>query len=196
MGRPSALKAIFGSEARQRLLQCLCANPDDEFQLRALASQAGVDVSQAHKLIRKFSAVGLCRQTATGSYPRYKATANVALRQALSALFEIASHATSQNPMQRIEERSLRLHEAAAAHLRRDPQALERAKQTLRRWVSQYRDNVPADLTTWQQILSKPLPQIIETALQRTQYGNRIRKSSPLSTLVTREERRNIYASR
>jgi hypothetical protein len=51
-------------------------------------------------------------------------------------------------------------------------------------------------LLEWEEILAKPVAQIAEVVLQRTQYGDRIRKSSPLSTLATAQERRTAYASR
>jgi hypothetical protein len=100
------------------------------------------------------------------------------------------------NPMQRIEERSLRLHQAAVRTLREDPRALERARQTLRRWISKYGSEAPKALLEWEEILAKPVEQIIEVSLQRTQYGARIRKSSPLSILVSRQERKKAYESR
>jgi len=188
-----ALKTLFGSEARYRLLRQLYARPQEEYQLRALASAAGVDAGQAHKLIMRFTEVGLSERVAPAPYPRYRASADPVLRHALVTLFAAAQQ-PADNPMQRIEERSLRLHQAAVKRLREDPQALDRARETLRRWISRYGSEAPQDLLEWEEILNRPIAQIAEVALQRTQYGDRIRKSSPLSTLASTEERKKAYA--
>lgn len=189
-----ALKTLCGSEARFRLLRHIYARPGDEYQLRPLAAAAGVDPGQAHKLIRQFAAVGLCEQIAPAPYPRYRASADPALSDALVKLFAAAQ--PSATPMQPIEERSLRLHRAAVRRLRQDPAALERARQTLRRWIARYGSEAPKALLEWEEILKKPVAQIAEAALQRTQYGDRIRKSSPLSTLASAQERKKAYAPR
>jgi len=138
--------------------------------LRSLAASAAVDAGQAHKLLRQFADAGLCGAIASSPYPTYRAA--------------------------RGEELSLRLHQAAAERLRQDPKALKRARQTLERWISRHGPDAPRTLLEWREILAKPLPRIIEVALDRTQFGDRIRKSSPLSTLVSRDERRKAYAPR
>lgn len=189
-------KALFGSEARFRLLRELYREPARAFQLRSLAAGASVDAGQAHKLLRQFAHAGLCEAIASSPYPTYRAARCEDLQRALRSVFAATQPPASANPMQRVEERSLRLHQAAVERLRHDPQALQRAKQTLERWISRQGPDAPRALLEWREILAKPLPRIIEVALERTQYGDRIRKSSPLSTLVSREERRKAYAPR
>lgn len=189
-------KVLFGSEARHRLLRELYRDPGRSFQLRSLAAGAGVDVGQAHKLLRQFAEVGLCEAIRSSPYPTYRAARGEALQSALNAVFAVIQPPSSTNPMRHIEERSVRLHQAAVERLRKDPQALKEVKETLARWISRYGADAPRAFLEWQAILAKPLPRIIEVALERTQYGDRLRKSSPLSTLVSRDERRKAYAPR
>ncbi|MGQ0655187.1 MAG: hypothetical protein ACT4P4_23470 [Betaproteobacteria bacterium] len=193
---PRLPKVLFGSDARYRLLRELYRAPDRGCRLRALAADAGVDVGQAHKLLRQFVDVGLCEAIPSSPYPTYRAARSEELQRALSSVFAATQPRAGVNPMQHIEARSLRLHEAAVERLRRDPKALRQARATVERWISRHGSDAPPALVEWREILRKPLPRIIEVALERTQYGDRIRKSSPLSTLVSRDERRKAYAPR
>ena len=100
-----------------------------------------------------------------------------------------------EQPMRRAEERSLALHAAAVRRIREDPRALRQARSTLERWIDRYGGNPPKALAEWSRILELPPERIEEIVLDRSEEGDRMRKSSPLSTLVTREERRRIYAT-
>jgi hypothetical protein len=102
--------------------------------------------------------------------------------------------AAARSP-RRTEDRSLALHAAAVRRLREDPNALRRARETLARWIARYEGEPPAALLEWDGIMSLPLERISRLALERSERGDRIRKSSPLSTLVPREERRRIHAA-
>jgi hypothetical protein len=191
MHRVEALKALCGSESRYRLLRRLFAEPDREHHLRGLAAAAEVDASQAHKLLLRFVATGLCERVAPSPHPRYRASRDLAFQDLLKKLFELG--AAPSNPMQRIEDRSWELHQAAIERIKRNPRALGKARATLKRWIEQHGPDAPQALAEWVDILARPLEQIAEIALQKTQYGDRIRKSSPLSPLVGAEERKRIY---
>lgn len=191
MNRATALKALCGSESRYRLLRLLYIAPGTEHHLRGLAAAAGVDPSQAHKLLARLVAAGLCDRVSATPHPRYRASQDPAFQDLLRKLFEAASD--SWNPMQRIEDRSWELHKAAIERIKRNPKALGKARNTLKRWIRQRAPEVPQALEEWVHILSMPLDQIAEIALQKTQYGDRIRKSSPLSPLAGADERRRIY---
>ncbi|HXN16387.1 MAG TPA: hypothetical protein VN878_08405, partial [Usitatibacter sp.] len=106
-----------------------------------------------------------------------------------------ASPESTAPPMKRIEKRSLALHKAAVQELRTNPTALKRARATIKRWMSRYKGKPPQALREWSEILAQPVDRIAELALDRSEYGDRIRKSSPLSVLVPKEDRRRIYAA-
>lgn len=191
MQRADALKALCGSESRYRLLRLLYAAPEQAHHLRGLAAAAGVDPSQAHKLVARFVEAGLCERVPAVPHPRYRASQDLAFQALVTKLFEAA--ADSANPMRRFEERSWELHKAAIERIKRDPRTLGKARRTLKRWIEQRGPDVPQALQEWHEILARPLDQIAEIALQKTQFGDRIRKSSPLSTLAGADERKRIY---
>ena len=194
----SSLRVLCGSESRFRLFRALFGSPGGPCHLRGLAQAAGVDPAQVHRLLPRLIGEGLCERVDADPHPKYRARKEHPLFTALTNLFSDRSPLARQagpSPMKRIEERSLALHAAAVRRLQDDPRALQRARQTLERWMARYGSAPPEALREWSGILSLPLDRISSIALERSEFGDRIRKSSPLSTLVSREERRRIHAA-
>ena len=195
-GMPTPLRVLCGSQSRARLFRALYGSPGKEYHLRGLAEAAGVDPAQVHRLLPQLVGAGLCERLEGSPHPRYRSSANHSLSRTLTELFcaEDGSAAAARSP-RRAEDRSLALHAAAVRRLREDPHALRRARETLARWIARYQDEPPAALVEWDEIMSLPLERISKLALEKSERGDRIRKSSPLSTLVPREERRRIHAA-
>jgi DNA-binding Lrp family transcriptional regulator len=198
MVRDDFLRALCGSGSRARLFQALFRSRDG-LPLRALSEAAGVDPAHVHRLLPQLLDAGVCERIDARPHPRYRAAAQHPLYAPLSAVFSGLAMPTAggrEPPMRRAEERSLLLHSSAMRRVREDPSALERARATLDRWISRYGDDAPQALREWSRILSLPADRIEAVALERSERGDRLRKSSPLSTLVPRDERRRIHAAR
>lgn len=198
MDLDDSLRALCGSGSRARLFQALFRAPEG-LALRALSQAAGVDPAHVHRLLPQLLEAGLCERVDARPHPHYRASARHPLHDALSAVFSGSrTHrdGVSDPPMKRAEERSLALHASALRRVREDPRALERARATLNRWISRYGKDVPQALAEWSRILSLPADRIERIALERSEHAARLRKSSPLSTLVPRDERRRIHAAR
>lgn len=81
------VRALCGSEARFRLLKALYEDPKKSFHLRGLAAAAGVDPSQALRVLRELAAAGLCREIADVPAKKYQATTGHPLTGALAQTF-------------------------------------------------------------------------------------------------------------
>ncbi len=193
-----SLRAVCGSESRYRVFRALYRAPNADFHLRGLAQAASVDPAQVARLLPRLVAAGLCERIEARPNARYRASARHPLHAALSSLFAdggAPAASRGDSPMKRIEERSLALHEAAIDRMTADPSLLDRARSTLRSWIARYAERPPGALLEWKEILSQPLDEVSAVALERSPHGDRLRKSSPLSVLVPRGERRKIYAA-
>jgi hypothetical protein len=91
------------------------------------------------------------------------------------------------------EARSLVMHVLAARRIGADPALLERARQTVRRWLQHYGERPPAALAEWRALLERPWTEVAARATALTEEGARLRQSSPLATLLTAAERRRIH---
>ncbi len=193
----SSLRAVCGSESRLRLLRALFQTPQPR-HLRALAQAAGVDPARVHRLLPELVETGICERIDARPHAAYRASPGHPFYSALTALFgsdPAGSSAGSVSPVKRFEDRSLALHAAAVRILRADPGALARARVTLDRWIARHAGSPPQALVEWSAILSQSRERVAAIALELSERGDRLRKSSPLSTLVGKEERRRIYAA-
>ena len=84
------VRALCGSEARFRLLKALYEAPKKSFHLRGLAAAAGVDPSQALRVLRELAAAGLCREIADVPAKKYQAATGHPLAAALARTFAAA----------------------------------------------------------------------------------------------------------
>lgn len=91
------------------------------------------------------------------------------------------------------EARSLALHVLAARRIAAEPRLLERARETLAKWLKRYPEGPPAALVEWKALLDRPWPEIAARATALTEEGARLRQSSPLATLLPAAERRRVH---
>jgi hypothetical protein len=70
---------------------------------------------------------------------------------------------------------------------------LDRARSTVSRWLNRYGKRAPAALLEWKELLEQPWEDVMACATALTEDGARLRQSSPLATLVTKDERRRVY---
>jgi len=94
---------------------------------------------------------------------------------------------------QRIDRRSLELHRAIAAKLRAHPERLEIAKDNLARWSASGGRSQPY-WDTWREILSRPLPEILELIVQDSESMTAMRQATPFAGILEPAERWAIYA--
>ncbi|WP_374660124.1 helix-turn-helix transcriptional regulator [Inhella sp.] len=99
-----------------------------------------------------------------------------------------------QTSCHRVQDfQSLVLHEAAVAAIRREPQRLQQAKDTLQRWLNEKPGSRSVELwREWQDILAV---RSWRRALGRTQRARQLRQASPLVTVLAREERLAVLAA-
>jgi hypothetical protein len=91
------------------------------------------------------------------------------------------------------EARSLALHVLAVRRIAEDPRLLDRARDTVARWLSRYGKRAPAALLEWKALLERPWEEVAARATAFTEDGARLRQSSPLATLLEEDERRRVY---
>jgi len=91
-----------------------------------------------------------------------------------------------------IDRRSLALDKAIAQKLQQEPQLLQRAKDTLQRWIHQREPEIPLALQEWQEILDTWL-KILELLTSFDEEARRLRQSSPFCGILSEEERLVIF---
>ncbi len=92
-----------------------------------------------------------------------------------------------------IDQRSLALDRAIAQKLIQKPELIERAKETLQRWIRQREPAVPKVMLEWQEILNSPFKNILKVLTSSEAEPTRLRQSSPFCGILTLEERRAIF---
>lgn len=81
------LREVCGSEERFRLLSALFGNAGREYHVRGLAAAAGIDPSNASKLLGRLTAAGLCERVVAEPYAKFRANAANPLYNELAGLF-------------------------------------------------------------------------------------------------------------
>ncbi len=87
------VQALCGRGARFRLVKTLFESPGTAFHLRGLAGAAGVDPSQAHKLLRELVSGGISEEVPGTPSRKYRAAMGHPLTDALAAIFGAAAPA-------------------------------------------------------------------------------------------------------
>jgi hypothetical protein len=95
---------------------------------------------------------------------------------------------------QRIDRRSVALHQAIAEKLRADPARLKIAHDNLDRW-STGGGRSQRYLDAWRDILNRPLPEILDLIVEESERMTELRQSTPFAGVLDPAERWAIYAS-
>ncbi len=90
------------------------------------------------------------------------------------------------------DARSLAMHIVVAQQIEQDQNLLKRARETLKRWALQQGRPVAPWLTEWQRLLAQPWHVIAERVTALDEDAARLRQSSPLTVLLSQEDRRRI----
>src|SRR5262245_44469156 len=93
---------------------------------------------------------------------------------------------------QRVERRSLALHRAIAAKLRVQPQLLQIAHDNIERWSRKRPRSLPY-LETWREILTRPLPEVLELLQEDSARMTELRQSTPFAGVLDPRERWRVY---
>src|SRR6266567_4493253 len=93
-----------------------------------------------------------------------------------------------------IDQRSLALDRLVADKLAVQPELLDRAVQTLERWIAQRQALPPVVLLEWRQLLrERSLSEILALLRSDSQEARRLRQSSPFCGLLTTDERLALF---
>lgn len=92
----------------------------------------------------------------------------------------------------RIEARSLAMHRAIAAKLRRSPELFAIAWDNLQRWEQTAGRSGPY-LQAWAELLKKPVEEALELIQQDSETMRAMRQNSPFAGVLTPKERWEIY---
>jgi hypothetical protein len=93
---------------------------------------------------------------------------------------------------QRVERRSLELHRAIADKLRSHPELLEIAHDNLSRWSKTAPRSRPY-WDAWRELLSRPLPEILELIVEESEHMTAMRQATPFAGVLDLRERWAIY---
>ena len=94
-----------------------------------------------------------------------------------------------------LDARSLAMHCVIAQKISDDPTLLNKAKANLQRWLANSEAPEPTYLREWQEILTRPWPEIAELITSMSEHATRLRSSSPFAGVLTPDERERIYAA-
>jgi hypothetical protein len=94
---------------------------------------------------------------------------------------------------ERIDKRSLALHQEIAKRIRKDPDIIRIAKENLHQWIAH--SGPKPSWQEWEIILEKSVNEIIEILLSPGEEGRRLRQSSPFCGILEPKERWRIYES-
>jgi hypothetical protein len=93
---------------------------------------------------------------------------------------------------QRIDRRSLALHRAIAGKLRADPALIAIAIDNIERWSRAGGRSQPY-FDAWREILSRPLPEILDLLGEEGERMTALRQATPFAGVLTPAERWAIY---
>jgi hypothetical protein len=94
---------------------------------------------------------------------------------------------------QRIDQRSLALHRAIAEKLRAQPALIEIARDNLDRWSRAGSRSQPY-WDAWREILSRPLPEILDLLDEESEKMAAMRQATPFAGVLEPAERSATYA--
>jgi DNA-binding PadR family transcriptional regulator len=92
------------------------------------------------------------------------------------------------------ELRSLRMHQHAARRLAKDPALRSHARERLGK-LRKVNPHGRVYHDRWEALLDAPLATLLRAMTEDSEQADALRKESPLTILVTREERRRVFAT-
>lgn len=95
------------------------------------------------------------------------------------------------NGHRRIEERSIRLHGAVAAKLRRDPEVLARARERVRGWLADGAVH-PHYARAWADLLATDTEEVAARLVDSSEAMRALRQCSPFAGALAPRERWEI----
>lgn len=99
---------------------------------------------------------------------------------------------TARSPAQ-LRARSLALHAMVIEKVRRQPELLARASETLQRWHSQRAGASASISSDWYEILASGMDAVAAAALETSDRGDQLRSASPLTAVLSDSERREFF---
>ena len=94
---------------------------------------------------------------------------------------------------ERIDRRSLALHQAVAEKLRAQPSLVGIARGNIARWSAAAGRSMPY-LDEWAQILNRPLEEVLRLMGQEGEHMTALRQCSPFAGVLEPKERWAVYA--
>jgi hypothetical protein len=91
------------------------------------------------------------------------------------------------------DARSLAIHVVLAEQVLKDPALVNRAKALLARWERQQQPHIAPWLKEWQNLVRRPVGELLATMTALTEDGARLRQSSPFSPLLDAAHRKRIH---
>lgn len=176
------LELCGGSETRYRVLRALFTNPETQFHLRGLAGAAGVDPSNALRLLQRLVDAGLCEQTNA----KYRASADHPLRENLTALFRIAAARAAGGSQAKLDEIK-RMTGQRLLEQRSLPEIRRKSIENLKRWRAKGVWSRAYD--EWLGILRHGNDAMLRHVMvSADEDSNRLRQSLPYVGLLPRAE--------
>lgn len=96
---------------------------------------------------------------------------------------------------QLLDARSLALHCLVARRLVAEPELVAKASENLSRWRQKVPDSAAAWFGEWEKVLRLTPRQIAAFLAEMSPEAIRLRQSSPFVVLVTKEERKRVFAA-
>ena len=119
------------------------------------------------------------------------------LRSEGRVIVEGAARATRYHAAERKELpalRSLRMHEIVARRLVSDPRLLAVARDRLQ-WLRGVNPHGGVYHNRWQELLDGPLDRLLRNMLEPSEEASALRRESPFTTLVPRDQRKRVFES-
>lgn len=156
--------------------------------VRALRRQTGLTQAE-------LAAEAGTSQPTVAAYEAQRRSPTLRTMDRLAAAAGLEMAVTFHPPMTREDRRSLHLHRAIAAHLRRDPErVLGLARRTLGRMRERHPGAAPL-LREWEVLLRRPLPELAPALTDPSLRGRELRHVTPFAGVLSAAERTEVYRS-
>ena len=96
------------------------------------------------------------------------------------------------DPHRLAEERSVAYHRAIAERLRDQPEVLEKARRRVETWL-EARSEAPFYARKWAEILAGDVSSIAAFLVERSEFADELRQSSPFAGTLRPQERWRIW---